>query len=600
MARRIQEWLHVPRLDTTSPEGRSRYFLYVVLLISAAACSVTAIVMVGYGVLAAGDSSLVGAATGLVALAALWGARWVSGGGSVRLASVVLAVVHYALVTGLSVVYGTDHAYVVVYTVVVVVATLYLGRRAGLLAALVCSATYAGLSLLHWSDALAPPHSQITLLQEVLTLGAVLLASAGLSSLYLSLGEDATTRQEALRRVLQERVKERTAELAESNERLQEQIAQLRESEARLRAMSELAGGWAYALTVSPDGALHPAWSTEEAVKVMGYDPAQMQDGGTSLRFVHPDDMHVYDERRALLLRGLPHQAEYRIVRPDGEQRWLLDYVEPIFDPESGRVVGARGAARDITEWKEAQGALLEAERFQTVTRLAASLAHEISNPLQSILGCLRMAVEAAGDPARQTRYLNVASEEIQRASRIVRGLRDLSHAREDAPREPGDVNALLDQVAALTARRCRDAGVSVQLELGDGLPHPSIVRDQIEQVLLNLVLNAIDAMPNGGTLTLRTEATKEPPGVRVSVQDTGQGIPPDVVPRIFEFFYTTKASGTGLGLPISRGIVRQYGGTLDVESRPGQGTCFRMWLPAPPAGSEGGTVIIVPSTTRQ
>ncbi len=225
--------------------------------------------------------------------------------------------------------------------------------------------------------------------------------------------------------------------------------------------------------------------------------------------------------------------------------------------------------------------ALLQAEKLTIVGELAASLAHEINNPLQAVIGCLGLAEETVAEGGDPDRYLEVALEELRRVARIVRQLRDLQRSSAIEEREPTDVNVLLGRVRTLSRRKCEDQDVEMVWEPAVDLPLLPLAPDRIQQVFLNLVLNALDAMPQGGRLEVSTTRTSQPPGVTVSLADSGVGIPPEVLARLFEPFYSTKRDGLGLGLFISHEIVERHGGHVDVESRVGEGTTFKVWLPA-------------------
>ncbi len=234
----------------------------------------------------------------------------------------------------------------------------------------------------------------------------------------------------------------------------------------------------------------------------------------------------------------------------------------------------------DITEEKETQDALARAEKLALAGKLAAASAHEINNPLQSAIGCLGLAEESLREGEDVTPYLTVGLQELKRAARIVGQLRDLSRAVEPDQKEPTDVNSLLDHVVILSRRQCEDGHIDVRVETEWDLPSVTVAPDQIEQVLLNLVLNAIDAMPDGGELRLKTTRTRDPDGVSVSITDSGLGIPPDAISQLLEPFYTTKSHGLGLGLFVSENIVDEHKGRIDVDSRPGEGSTFTVWVP--------------------
>ncbi|MHB0857685.1 MAG: PAS domain S-box protein [Anaerolineae bacterium] len=234
----------------------------------------------------------------------------------------------------------------------------------------------------------------------------------------------------------------------------------------------------------------------------------------------------------------------------------------------------------DITERKQAEGALMQAERLSIIARLSSSLLHEINNPLQAVVGCVGLAREAlneAGDPAP---YLEVAAEQLARTTRIMGRLHSLEHMPKAGTVRPTAVDALLEQSIALTLRERKERGIQVVMDIPESLPLTSLAVDAMQTVFLNLLLNAIDAMPQGGTLRVAAERTMAPAGVRIAISDTGPGIDPEALESIFEPFSGTKTRGLGLGLFISQDIVRRHGGVIRASSTLGQGATFVVWLP--------------------
>ncbi len=269
----------------------------------------------------------------------------------------------------------------------------------------------------------------------------------------------------------------------------------------------------------------------------------------------------------------------------------FLSTLSPLTD-DDGDVTGVLSIAHDITQRKRMEEEFLHTERLATTGKLAASVAHEINNPLQSVLGCLGLAQEALLDGREVGQYVQIAREEVRRIASIVSHMRNL-YRPSSGKRRFTNIKHLLDEVLQLTAKSRRDQGVDVTWQVSADLSPLFIEPDQIRQVFLNLILNAIAAMPHGGDLTVRATKTTEPDGVEVLIRDTGVGIPEDVRPHIFDAFFSTKPDGTGLGLTISAGIVRQHKGTLTVESEPGKGSTFRVWLPMilPPSDNSEETV---------
>ena len=227
-----------------------------------------------------------------------------------------------------------------------------------------------------------------------------------------------------------------------------------------------------------------------------------------------------------------------------------------------------------------AEAGMLQAARLAAVGQLAATIAHEINNPLYAARNCLYLLEEDLPAAARQSPYLSLAREQLTRIARIIERMRDFYRpARGELA--PTDVNALLEETLALAGLHSRQTAITTIFVPDPDLPAVVGDADQLRQVFLNLILNAIEAMPEGGTLTVRT--TAGPTVALVEVQDTGIGIPDDIRARLFEPFFTTKSNGTGLGLAISAHIVTQHGGQIEVESRPGAGSTFRSALPYQP-----------------
>jgi signal transduction histidine kinase len=187
----------------------------------------------------------------------------------------------------------------------------------------------------------------------------------------------------------------------------------------------------------------------------------------------------------------------------------------------------------DITEQKQIQQALIQSEKLAVTGRLAASLAHEINNPLQSVIGCLGLAEESLAEGEDAGEFLQIATEELERAAGIVTQLRDLNRPSKPEERKPTDVNVLLEQVLMLTKKQCQKYQVEVNWEAADDLSPLMLVPDRMRQVFLNLVLNAVEAMPEGGRLQVGTSRTSDPAGICVSFADSGRGIGPLVRGRL-------------------------------------------------------------------
>jgi len=247
---------------------------------------------------------------------------------------------------------------------------------------------------------------------------------------------------------------------------------------------------------------------------------------------------------------------------------------------------------RRTAQLRLTQDKLVQTEKLAASGQLAAGIAHEINNPLGIIKNYLRLtldrlrAVSSAEGASLAKQNLAIIEEEINRIAGIVRNLLDLYHPREDSP-VATDVNDLLDRVLELFAPHWREKNVLIVRRFTPSLPPMIVSGDRIRQVFINLFRNAEDAMDNGGTVTLTTRldtasADWHEDRIVIGVEDTGCGIPAVVLNRVFDPFFTTKkgGTGTGLGLSVSYGIVRSYGGTIEIDSEPGRGTRVRVSLP--------------------
>lgn len=231
-----------------------------------------------------------------------------------------------------------------------------------------------------------------------------------------------------------------------------------------------------------------------------------------------------------------------------------------------------------VRQVEESQRMLIQAEKMATAGRLTASIAHEINNPLQSVQNCLHLASRMDLPEETRREYMALAKEELERLMSTVQRMLDF-YRPGVVGRKLVDLNELIERVLKLLGRELDTKKVRVQLQLSKRLGRPMVVRDQIQQVLINLILNASEAMPDGGEISIETRQRRA--GIEVIIEDTGPGVQPGDRERIFEPFVSTKESGTGLGLTVSYGIINAHGGTLELVSGRGKGACFRIMLPA-------------------
>jgi PAS domain S-box-containing protein len=272
------------------------------------------------------------------------------------------------------------------------------------------------------------------------------------------------------------------------------------------------------------------------------------------------------------------HQLEVFYPR----HRFVSFYMVPLVDEENSLVTGMAVILQDVTESRAQTASAIESEKLNALTLLAAGVAHEIGNPLNSLNIHLQLMERAAAKlpavAAKQMRQdIGVARTEIARLDRIINQfLRAIRPSRPDLQKTA--VNEIVTETLGLLEREIADRDILVERELADGLPKILADRTQLQQAFYNVVRNAVQAMRAGGILRICTE--HDDAQVSVSFADTGPGIPAEQIGQIFTSYFTTKETGSGLGLMIVQRIVRDHGGTIEVESHAGRGTTFRIKLP--------------------
>jgi two-component system NtrC family sensor kinase len=317
-------------------------------------------------------------------------------------------------------------------------------------------------------------------------------------------------------------------------------------------------------------------------------------------RFVDPQSRHALLDR----LRTDHHILDYplRLRRADETAVWIevTASARPARPPGAMRV---EALVRDVTgrrrldeETRSLTAQLLQAEKMAVLGQTISGVAHELNNPLATILSWSERLSQAPGaDPATH-RGLDIIRREAERAARIVRALLTSARKRQST-RAMVDVNALVRETLALHARAFQDSAISVVETLEDGMPPVFADGYQLQQVLLNLAINAGQAMHAAhgrGLLQVRTVYDSDSDTISIDVTDDGPGIPPEVQARIFDPFFTTKdiGTGTGLGLTVACAIVQDHGGRIRLESSTGSGTSFRVELP------RGGAAPVSPAAT--
>ncbi|MEM7111726.1 MAG: PAS domain S-box protein [Chloroflexota bacterium] len=341
--------------------------------------------------------------------------------------------------------------------------------------------------------------------------------------------------------------------------------------------------------TVDVDKVITYVSSPIEAIS--GYEPEEII-GRPFSEFVHPDDLDSFVANFENNLAGKNSPHEFRGLFKDGRVRWIYTRSKPLV--EDGKVVGVLGTLIDITERKQLEAQLRQAQKMEALGHLTGGIAHDFNNLLTVITTYNDLALRVS-DPANEQlhRYLAQIKNTGKQAASFIQQL--LAFSRQQILKsEPLDLNSILEENEDLL-KRLAGSTVQVALKLEPSLGIIQTDKSQIHQVLLNLIANGRDAMPKGGDLVIETanvfldEAyTAKHPEVKaghyvlLSVTDTGLGIDEDTLPHIFDPFFTTKelGSGTGLGLATIHGIVKQCGGHIWVYSEVGKGTSFKIYFP--------------------
>jgi two-component system, cell cycle sensor histidine kinase and response regulator CckA len=383
----------------------------------------------------------------------------------------------------------------------------------------------------------------------------------------------------------EERIAERTRELAE----LKHAEEALRRSESSLREAQRIAhlGNWDWNVVTN-----ELRWSNE-IYQIFGLTPREFRATYEAfLERVHPEDREMVQQAvRQSLEAGKLYSLDHRVLRPDGEIRIVHEQAELLRD-DTGNVIGMVGTVQDITEAKRLEAEFLRAQRMDSIGALASGLAHDLNNALSPILMGIQLIRSKTQDPDSK-KMLAAMEANTYRGADMVRQVLTFARGQEGA-RELLDLGRLIQEMAQV-ARQTLPKSITVTALVPPDLWQVAGNSTQIHQILLNLCINARDAMPNGGELTIAAdnvelgddEARGIPnatPGTYATllVSDTGTGIPPEILPRIFEPFFTTKGvgKGTGLGLSTIARIVRNHGGFLNVKSEMGEGTTFEVYLP--------------------
>jgi PAS domain S-box-containing protein len=389
----------------------------------------------------------------------------------------------------------------------------------------------------------------------------------------------------------EEAIRESEQQLRNARDELEtkvaERTAELQRSEAYLAEAQRLShtGSWA---CIPGTGEI--TYFSEETFRVLGFDPA----GGPPrfeefLRRIHPDDRARTTEHFETAIREkVDFDAGYRIVHPGGEIREIHAIGHPV-PGASGDHVEFVGTVMDVTERRRAEEerqALAHANRITTMGQLTASIAHEVNQPIAAVVtnahAALRWLNMKRPNPEEVRQALGRIVKEGRRAGDVISRIRAL--VTKAPPRKDGlDINDTIREVIALTGSELRRNGTSLQTQLADGLPRVPGDRIQLQQVMLNLILNAVDAMSGsdeGSRELLISTEEDGANGVRIAVRDWGPGLNPESADRLFDAFYTTKPDGMGMGLSICRSIIEAHGGRVWATTNVPRGAVLQFTLP--------------------
>jgi PAS domain S-box-containing protein len=389
-------------------------------------------------------------------------------------------------------------------------------------------------------------------------------------------------------------------EVRQINVSLEQRTQELQESEERFRTVADFTYGWES--WRAPDGSY--LYCSPACERVTGYLPeAFMADPGLLERLVHPDDLLKWKAHYAAMhgnqgaqeaVTGLVNELDFRIFHADGGVRWIGHLCHHICDAE-GHDLGSRISNRDITENKRLEAEIVKARNLESLGILAGGIAHDFNNLFQALIGNLEMAKMTIEQSSKAVPFLEKAEQVSGLASKLTSQLIAFSPGGNSSPIIIQPAGHIREEAAATLA----GSGLVVEFDLADSLWSITVDPSQFHNVIRQMVLNAMEAMPpeSGGRLTIIAvneplpENDERPPTlapgnyVKISIQDQGRGISSEHLPRIFDPYFSTKERGAqkgmGLGLALCDAIIRKHGGVITVQSMLGTGTTFHIYLPA-------------------
>ena len=408
---------------------------------------------------------------------------------------------------------------------------------------------------------------------------------------------------------LEKRVEERTAELLRAMGMLEENIAKRERAEKTLRAERDKAQRYldvAGVIIVVIDADQKVSLINKKGCEILGYEEKEIIGKNWFDRFVPERTRDVIKVTFLKLIAGEIKPVEYfqnPVLTKSGEER-IIAWHNAVLRDEDDRIYATLSSGLDITEKAELEQQVRQTEKLAAVGQLTTALAHEIGTPLNVIMGRAEYMLRkiSSEDPLREN--LERIIGQIERITRLVQQLLSFTRTK---PLEIRSLRlgSLLQGILLLFEYQLEQQGITVSLDCSNNLPEIWADSDQIQQVCFNIILNAIQAMPHGGGLTIRASRTlartnREDPikdqYIKIEIADTGIGIEADKLSKIFDPFFSTKEAGkgTGLGLTVCYSIMRSHGGWIDAKSQAGKGSVFTIYLPlkpAPPDGEDPGRI---------
>ncbi|MGG1572912.1 PAS domain-containing sensor histidine kinase [Fictibacillus sp. NRS-1165] len=345
----------------------------------------------------------------------------------------------------------------------------------------------------------------------------------------------------------------------------------LQESESRYRLLAE--NSTDMISTHNVEGEM--LYVSPACEQLLGYTPQELL-SKKAFSLFHPSDMRASLQVHEQLLRGGEiSNFQFRLKSVNGEYRWVEATCRGIKDETTGTVIEIIAVTRDISERLEAEELLRKSDKLSIVGQLAASVAHEIRNPLTALKGFIQL-FQSKGIVDCE-KYYGIMLDELNRIEQIITELLILAKPQSKKV-EKKDIKELIHYVVDLLDRQALVHNVHIVCDLGENLPLIDCVENELKQVFINLVKNAIEAMPDGGIIHI--DSKRQGRNIEIIIQDQGCGIPPESLKKLGEPFYSTKEKGTGLGLMTSYKIIQEHNGEIIIESHPGKGTAVKISLP--------------------